>query len=55
MHGHDEHRVRKPLPKKEVERFEKYLKESGYEARIKTLEDTVSEFLARLNEDKVES
>ena len=50
-----EHKNVKPLPQKEVERFQRFLEENGYEARIKVLEETIAEILTKLNGDKVES
>ena len=49
------HKNVKPLPQKGVERFQNFLEENGYEARIKVLEESVAEIITKLNVDKVES
>lgn len=50
-----EHRERRerPLPRKEIERFEKSLEASGYKARFEALELQVAEILNILKEKEV--
>ena len=48
-----QHRHERPLPRKEIERFEKSLEASGYKERFETLEKQVSELLSILKEKEV--
>ena len=46
-------RRERPLPRKEIERFEKSLEASGYKERFETLEKQVAELLSILKEKEV--
>lgn len=49
----EQHRRERPLPRKEIERFEKALESSGYKERFETLEKQVAELLSILKEKEV--